>query len=55
MAAVAFNKIELVKLLLENGADITAKDEDGKTALSVAESKGEQEIMKLLHTHQGNK
>ncbi|MGD8569498.1 MAG: ankyrin repeat domain-containing protein [Gammaproteobacteria bacterium] len=53
MAAVAFDKVELVKLLLERGADINARDEDGATALQVAEDKGsKQEIIELLRSQQ---
>jgi ankyrin repeat protein len=55
MAAVAFDKVELVKMLLEQGADINARDEAGATALQVAQDKGsKQEIVELLRNHQGN-
>ena len=43
MAAAAFNKPELVSLLLKNGADINAQDEDGLTAIQVAENKDNHE------------
>lgn len=48
MAAAAFDKIELVKLLVENGADPKLTDEEGVTALQVAINKGHQEIISLL-------
>jgi len=48
MAAAAFNKIALVKLLLERGADPEAVDDDGNTALQVAQDKNNQEIVSLL-------
>lgn len=53
MAAVAFDKLELVKLLLKHGADINARDEDGATALQVAQDKdSKQEIIDLLRNRQ---
>jgi hypothetical protein len=52
MAAVAFEKTELVKLLLENGADINASDDEGISAITVAEDNGPEEILKLLQKHQ---
>jgi len=39
---------EIVKLLLEKGADANAKDKDGKTPLDRALSEGHTEIVKLL-------
>jgi ankyrin repeat protein len=48
MAAAAFNKPHLVKLLLANGADAAISDEEGISALQVAENKGNQEIITLL-------
>lgn len=52
MAAAAFNKIELIKILLENGADPMVVDEDETTALQVAVNKGNQEIISLLKSVQ---
>ena len=52
MAAAAFNKPELVKLLLDKGADATASDDDGFTALQVAENKGNTEVINLLRAAQ---
>jgi len=37
-----------VQVLLEAGADIHAKDKDGKTALMIAEERGHSEIVELL-------
>ncbi|HEX23139.1 MAG TPA: ankyrin repeat domain-containing protein, partial [Chromatiales bacterium] len=48
MAAAAFNQPEVVRLLLKRDADPKARDEDGETALSVAEDKGNKEIISLL-------
>lgn len=48
MAAAAFNKIGLVRLLLDKGADAKATDDDGTTALQVASNKSNQEIISLL-------
>ncbi|MCI0506385.1 MAG: ankyrin repeat domain-containing protein [Gammaproteobacteria bacterium] len=52
MAAAAFNKPELVKLLLANSADAAISDEEGVTALQVAENKGNQEIITRLRAAQ---
>ncbi|WP_455365703.1 ankyrin repeat domain-containing protein [Kaarinaea lacus] len=52
MAAAAFNKPQLVKLLLDKGADVSLSDDEGITALQVAENKGNQEIIALLRTAQ---
>ena len=52
MAAAAFNKIELIKVLLDNNADSKITDEDGTTALQVAINKGNQEIISLLKSVQ---
>ncbi|NIM78592.1 MAG: hypothetical protein GTO20_07355 [Candidatus Aminicenantes bacterium] len=40
--------MEIVKFLLEKGADINAKDIDGKTPLDIAKKKGLKEIISLL-------
>jgi ankyrin repeat protein len=37
-----------VKLLLENGADVNDKDNDGSTALSLAKKYGRWNIVELL-------
>ncbi|KAL6814616.1 hypothetical protein V8C40DRAFT_107231 [Trichoderma camerunense] len=38
----------MVRLLLENGADVTASDNAGRTALSLAASNGHEAVVKLL-------
>ena len=42
---------ELVALLLQKGADIQAKTDQGKTSLSIAEEQDEHEIAELLRSH----
>ena len=44
-------KIELVKLLIDKGADINAQDVDGETPLNRAEN--EKQIADLLRKHGG--
>ena len=48
MAATAFNRLDVVRILLKRGADPLAKDDDGNTALTVARDKGNNEITALL-------
>ena len=48
LAATAFNRVEMVKLLLKHGADPTLKDDDGINAVQLASEKEFQEIIKLL-------
>jgi len=50
MAAVAFNKTEIVKLLIDHGADTNAKDSDGNSVIQLAQNKGNYQIIKLLQT-----
>ena len=48
MAAAAFNKQAVAKLLLDNGADATLKDEDGFNAFDIANENDNEEVFKLL-------
>lgn len=48
MAAAAFNRPGIVKILLAKGANPDAKDKDGNTAYDVAKNKGNEEVMTLL-------
>ncbi|KAF8489915.1 hypothetical protein F5888DRAFT_1951512 [Russula emetica] len=51
--AVIFECIEVVRVLLEHGANVGAEDESGKTPFTLAKSRESQsdEIMKLLSEH----
>lgn len=48
MAAAAFDRPEVVKVLLAQGADPAAQDVDGQTALIVAREKGSDKVTALL-------
>jgi ankyrin repeat protein len=48
MAASGGGLTELVKLLLDKGANINAKSDDGTTALILAVRNGKPEVEKLL-------
>lgn len=48
MAAAAFDRAEVAKVLLREGADQQARDEDGNTALAVAREKGSDKVEALL-------
>ena len=48
MAAAAFDRVDVAKVLLELGADPSAKDDDGQTALAVARDKGSDKVAALL-------
>jgi len=52
-SAVFMKHREIVRLLLDRGADVNVKGEDGKTALSLAE--GNKEIIDLLNAHRKSK
>ena len=43
-----WGKYDVVKLLLDNGSDINAKDQNGETALMSASWTGKSEVVKLL-------
>jgi ankyrin repeat protein len=48
MLASHEGQAEMVKWLLEKGADANIKENTGKTALSMASSKGHEDVVKLL-------
>ncbi|XP_038068502.1 KN motif and ankyrin repeat domain-containing protein 1-like isoform X2 [Patiria miniata] len=51
MLAVSHGRLDMVKLLLDAGADVNIQDEDGSTALMCASEHGHQEIVKCLLAH----
>jgi len=50
-SAVERGQADIVELLVAKGADVTAKDRQGRTALTIAERKGHTEIVELLRKH----
>jgi ankyrin repeat protein len=48
MFAAREGYIEIVRVLLQKGADLNAKDSVGYTALSLAETRGQTEVVRLL-------
>ncbi len=55
MHAAQSGHVEVVKLLLEKGAQVNARDRGGKTALSHAEGEDIEEIEKVLKAHGAKK
>ena len=53
MVAAFTGRMEVIELLIENGADVNAKDEDGGTPLLYATLSGHKEIADLLRKHGG--
>jgi ankyrin repeat protein len=52
MKASFYGNIEMMKILLAAGADTNIKNNDGDTALEMAQSvKGREDVVKLLKTH----
>jgi ankyrin repeat protein len=49
--ASQWNNLELVKLLLEHGANINAKAKDGNTALTIAHANGDISVYNYLKEH----
>ena len=50
MFAAAFGRVEVVRLLVENGADIHIQNGHNYTALSLAEERGHQEVVDFLRS-----
>ena len=48
MIAAAGNRAGMVGLLLKSGADVSARSEDGRTALSIAQANNSDAIIKIL-------
>jgi ankyrin repeat protein len=51
MLAVSHGRLDMVRLLVETGADMNIQDEDGSTALMCAAEHGHIEIVKHLLSH----
>ena len=51
MLAASHGRCDMVELLLESGADVNARDEDGSTALMCACEHGYIEIVQMLLGH----
>merc|ERR1711988_1839363 len=51
MLAVSHGRLDMVQLLVEAGADLNIRDEDGSSALMCAAEHGQTEIVKHLLTH----
>lgn len=51
MLAVSHGRLEMVKFLLDSGANVNVQDEDGSTALMCASEHGHTEIVKMLLAH----
>ena len=51
VGAVKGRHLEIVRLLVEPGANLDAKDEEGRTAFHVAAEYGYHDIAKMLSSH----
>lgn len=49
--AASMGHLEIVRILLEHGADLSPKDKWGKTALEQAEAEGHEEVAALIRGH----
>jgi ankyrin repeat protein len=54
MIAAAGNRSSVVELLLKSGADVNARSEDGRTALSIAQSNNNDAVVKILEAAAGH-
>ncbi len=52
--ASAYGHVEVARMLVEQGADVTAQDNGGKTPLHVASKKGHVEVARFLVVHGAN-
>jgi ankyrin repeat protein len=48
MIAAAGNRTTIAALLLKSGADINARSEDGRSALSIAQANNNEAVIKVL-------
>jgi ankyrin repeat protein len=48
MIAAAGNRSSIAQLLLKSGADLNARSEDGRTALSIAQANNSEAVVKAL-------
>jgi len=48
LEAAANGRLDMVKMLLDHGADLKARSNDGKTALSLAEARGHKQVAEFL-------
>jgi len=48
MYAARYNRVEIVSLLLKNGAKLTSKDKDGQTAIDYATAANAKDVEKIL-------
>ena len=48
MIAAAGNRAGIAGLLLKSGADVNARSEDGRTALSIAQANSNDAVVKIL-------
>ena len=48
MSTSKYGKTDIVKLLVDRGADIDAKDNSGKTAMMLSKEMGHEDILRLL-------
>ena len=54
-AAVEARQNDIISIFLNHGADCNVLDENGSTALAVAEAKGDAKIIELLQNHGDNR